>query len=109
LSAKRGIKLTTSGCATTPLAKGNVISSTTANFSVDVFPNPSQNKFSVKANTNSTELIKINILDIQGRILKTISSNATNMIDFGNDLKPGMYLLKIQQGKNTITEKIFKL
>jgi hypothetical protein len=109
LSAKRGIKLTTSGCATTPLAKGNVISSTTANFSVYVFPNPSQNKFSVKANTNSTELIKINILDIQGRILKTISSNATNMIDFGNDLKPGMYLLKIQQGKNTITEKIFKL
>ena len=109
MSAKRGIKLTTSGCATTPLAKGNVISSTTANFSVYVFPNPSQNKFSVKANTNSTELIKINILDIQGRILKTISSNATNMIDFGNDLKPGMYLLKIQQGKNTITEKIFKL
>jgi hypothetical protein len=109
LSAKRGVKLTTTGCATTLTAKGDAIISSTGSFSIDVFPNPSQNKFSVKANTNSTEIIKINILDIQGRILKTISSNATNMIDFGNDLKPGLYFLKIQQGKNTITEKIFKL
>ena len=109
LSVKRGLKLTTTGCATTPLAKGNIVSTTTPDFSVDVFPNPSQNKFSVKANSNSTEIIKIQILDIQGRVLKIISSNATNMIDFGNDLKPGLYLLKIQQGKNTITQKISKL
>jgi hypothetical protein len=59
--------------------------------------------------TNSNENIKINILDIQGRVLKTISSNATNLIEFGNDLKPGLYLIKIQQGKNTITQKISKL
>ncbi len=109
LSVKRGLKLTTTGCATTPLAKGNVIPSTNSNFSVDVFPNPSQNKFSVKTNTNSTENIKINILDLQGRVLKTISSNATNLIEFGNELKPGLYLMKIQQGKNTISQKIFKL
>jgi hypothetical protein len=109
LSAKRGVRLITTGCATTLLAKGDAIVSSTGNFSVDVFPNPSQNKFSIKANTNSTEIIKVNILDIQGRILKIISSNSTNMIDFGNDLKPGIYLLKIQQGKNSITQKIFKL
>ena len=109
LSVKRGLKLTTTGCATTPLAKGEVIATSTGKFTADVFPNPSQNKFSVITNTNSTENIKINILDLQGRILKTISSNAKNLIEFGNDLKPGLYLIKIQQGKNTISQKIFKL
>jgi hypothetical protein len=73
LSVKRGLKLTTTGCATTPFAKGEATISSTGNFSVDVFPNPTQNEFSVKLKTNSTENIKINILDIQGRILKTIS------------------------------------
>jgi hypothetical protein len=106
---KRGLKLTTTGCATTPFAKGEATISSTGNFSVDVFPNPSPNEFSVKVKTNSTENIKINILDIQGRVLKTITSNATNLIEFGNDLKPGLYLMKIQQGKNIITQKIFKL
>ncbi len=109
LSVKRGLKLTTTGCATTPFAKGEATISSTGNFSVDVFPNPSPNEFSVKVKTNSTENIKINILDIQGRVLKTITSSATNLIEFGNDLKPGLYLMKIQQGKNTITQKIFKL
>lgn len=58
--------------------------------SIVIFPNPSQSSFHIKVSAPQ----KIEITDIEGKTIKTFD-NVTEL-EFGNDLKPGLYLAKVQ-------------
>jgi len=97
IGTKRSVRLTTTGCATTAIAKLKNIQSENIEIKTFLFPNPSTSEFSLNINSSKDEKIKVHIKDVQGRILKTslFNSNQTNTI--GKDLKSGIYFLEIHQ------------
>jgi len=86
----------------------NVIQSVLPN--INVYPNPADSYF--KIDNLENEELKIEILDFTGRPVKSLNSySRTKMEIYINDLKKGMYLLKISNLHNKIifTKKIQKL
>lgn len=83
-----------------------------ANFSV--FPNPAISNLTINFELlSSTDAIQINVIDVNGKIVKSISNSFegqgfqsvnTNIVD----LSKGMYFVRIQSGKSIITKKFIK-
>lgn len=73
--------------------------------SLDVFPNPTQQKVQIKA---GQKLKSAALFDAQGRLLHTVIINATSAeMDLAGH-PTGMYLLKISSEKGMETRKILK-
>jgi|GEM_PF-2206475 len=75
-----------------------------SNSSVKVFPNPVQNRLTVEVTTQS---VLLSLYDITGRVLHTAVIQEQSTIDV-SAYPAGIYLLKIQDGENTIVKKIVK-
>lgn len=103
--------LTHTGCATgtkiSPYAVNSTKNIPTELSDFILYPNPTFSEFNLKINTNSSDPVIINILDLQGRIIKTAKSNSYSPL--GKDLSPGVYLFEITQGKIKKTIKAIKL
>ena len=97
IGTKRSVRLTTTGCATTAIAKVSNIQSENTEIKTFLFPNPSSSEFNLNINSSKDEKIKVIIKDVQGRILKTslLNSNQNNTI--GKELKSGIYFIEILQ------------
>ena len=109
LGAKRVLKLTTTGCATTPFVKMTASQIDSDLMTVNVFPNPSNSDFKLQVTGVGKELIKLTVMDIQGRVIKTLSATSSSITSFGDDLKSGIYLIEIRQGKSVKTVRVVKL
>jgi len=78
-------------------------------FSVKTWPVPSNNEFYVKVNgTQETEIVSINVYDINGRLVHEDSFSAQNQYIFGNNLLSGIYIVKIVNALNIKTIRIIK-
>ena len=55
---------------------------------LDIYPNPSNRVFTV----NNPDLDLLEVLDISGKLIQTLPSE--NTIIFGEDLKPGVYIVR---------------
>jgi len=109
--AKKVLKLVTTGCVTPAYSRSTVPSATKAivePMQVNVYPNPSTSAFQMFVKTPSTSKIAMRILDIQGRLIKTISFNSDETIAFGNDLKSGVYIVELREGKVVKTVRVVK-
>jgi uncharacterized surface protein with fasciclin (FAS1) repeats len=79
--------------------------------SLGVYPNPTNNQFTVDITTNATERITIDIVNIVGQVVKSVDLGVrgTGMnreyIDV-NDLTTGMYFMNITVGDDTGTVKV---
>ena len=51
---------------------------------------------------------RINITDITGRLISKIDGLNNESIHFGDDLKSGIYLIRVQQGDFSKTIKVVK-
>ncbi len=76
---------------------------------VTIAPNPSTSSFRLTVNTFSEQTIQVRLLDMSGKKIKNMSIRSNETIEFGNDLKAGVYLLEIEQAGNRRTERIVKL
>lgn len=72
---------------------------------VSIAPNPTQNILNISANCN---LQKIELLDIQGRLLENYPINKRETSIHLSDKVNGMYLVKVTTDKGTSTQKIIK-
>ena len=72
---------------------------------VSVFPNPVENKlnFSTKSNIKS-----VDVFNLRGSLISTFKKISDNSIDL-NNLKTGIYILKIATDKGTEFKKIIKI
>ena len=101
--------LTHTGCPA-----GTKLSTTVTEVVVDndlkvaIYPNPSHTDFNLEMLSGSNEKLKIVITDAEGRTLKTMSTLPNGIKKIGNDLQPGVYMVKIMQGKITKTLRIVK-
>jgi hypothetical protein len=75
---------------------------------VNVFPNPTTSNFNVQVITAGNESIKVRVLDIQGRQIKSLTINPYETISIGAELKAGSYIIEVRQGKNIKTTRILK-
>lgn len=75
---------------------------------INVYPNPSINDFNLKVIAGSTEKISARLISAEGIAVKTFTLVSSQSISFGNDLKPGVYMLEVRQGTKVKTTRIIR-
>ncbi len=89
-------------------SKKNVVVINTGEMEVKVFPNPTTSDFKLRISTSSLELIKVRVMDMEGRVLKQFNANDSELINTGADLKAGAYIMEVKQGNEVKTIKLLK-
>ncbi len=84
------------------------IKSISNNLLLEIYPNPSNDKIKVVFE-NGTVNHSIQITDVSGRIVRSFSSNQSEIIIEKGDLNTGMYLLKVSnvQGQSSLQKIMF--
>lgn len=77
-------------------------------FETKIFPNPGTT-FNISVPSNSREKIHLSITDVSGSIQNRYSISPNETFQFGEQLMPGMYFVRIRQGAHVVTKKIIKL
>lgn len=67
-------------------------------FECRVRPNPSNGYFELQVNTGSDERIEVTLYDINGRSLSKMNTAKNQVLRFGNNLRPGNYMVEVKQG-----------
>ena len=80
-----------------------------ARLNVSATPNPSSDRFRLHVTSASKELIRVRIVDLFGRMKGEIKIQPNQTVFFGNDLKPGMYVVEVNQGTKREVIKVQKL
>lgn len=76
---------------------------------ITVYPNPSSTSFSLSLDGfNSKQKITIIITDLPGKKIYQTERTGTQLMDFGTDLKRGVYILQVTQGMNKRSIKLVK-
>jgi hypothetical protein len=70
---------------------------------ITIYPNPANESLSISHKT--IDALSIKILDLAGRILSTLTTSGTNMINTSN-LDNGVYLVEITTGEKKSVKKI---
>ncbi len=82
------------------------------NKSIDVFPNPVSDWFTVKVPAGLNGKLNLEIIDVQGKVVYSAVENdfrvKTLKIDDIGFLQPGFYLLRITDGLQSFTSRIIK-
>ena len=77
-------------------------------FNCKISPIPSSQYFNLEVLSASSKKIEVTILDISGKAITTISYSKNEPIRFGNNLKPGVYMIKITQADQQKIIKVIK-
>lgn len=90
------------------------LSASGLNIDLRIFPNPVQNKLNIHlSKVPSTEKVVIRVMDIHGKILNelgteaSMNGNLTHKLDL-SDLASGMYLINVSGAKFNTTQKFLK-
>jgi autotransporter-associated beta strand protein len=75
---------------------------------LNVFPNPTVSDFKLQVITVDKEVIRIRILDMQGREFKQLRLQPHETVSLGNELKAGAYMVEAIQGKERKMVKLVK-
>jgi hypothetical protein len=76
---------------------------------VKAIPNPVTTHFTLSIKTGDyVEQVKVKVMSIDGRIIENRSLKGAQMVQFGSDYRPGMYLVEVVQGKKRILMKLVK-
>jgi len=79
-------------------------------FSLKVAPNPSSTEFVLNVSTaNTTDRMLVNIYDVTGKIYKQFKAQPSQLIRFGQELRPGTYLVEVLQSGRRKTATVIKL
>ncbi len=75
---------------------------------IKVFPNPSSYEFALLVESGNKAQAHIRVIDISGKVTGAFLSNPGQMLYFGQELKPGMYIVEVTQGNRRKTVKVIK-
>lgn len=80
------------------------------NQSINIYPNPSNGNFKISIADPSFQIINLEFLDLDGRIISSVQLNESNSqlmneMNF-NFLENGIYLLHLESGTNTFNTKV---
>jgi hypothetical protein len=97
----------------TPFASGNnpiskVGGSLNSPMEVKIYPNPTTSNFNLQVITADDEAIKVSISDASGRLVKTVNVKPFESVNFGAELKTGVYLVTVIKGTEVKTTRLLK-
>lgn len=97
-----------SGADFSTLSNDNFIAS--AEFSLNVYPNPSSSSFKLNYFSSSNEDVKVTSYDLTGRMIQSLNVKYENINDqeIGNDYTPGVYVVVLNQGKISKSVRVIK-
>lgn len=83
------------------------------NITVNSFPNPFVNQFTVELIMDRSETVRIDLADVVGKTVKSVTnrslSRGNHQISIsGHDLNSGVYFIRVQMGKAVKTLRIVK-
>ncbi len=78
------------------------------NLSINVFPNPTVNGFTVSVKTSNSEKIKMYVTDVYGRVVYQLLNVNQQNYYFGKHFGPGVYFINVIQGTSFKTLKLIK-
>lgn len=79
---------------------------------MQLYPNPAHDNVTVEITADEVIPLRIQLLDTRGQLLKTwekgFSRPGSNLIQLGglNEVKPGMYFLRLDTGERFVTQKL---
>ncbi|TRX34925.1 T9SS type A sorting domain-containing protein, partial [Flavobacterium sp. ZT3R18] len=79
-----------------------------AEFTVRVYPNPSDNQFTLVLEGGSDEKVEVLVYDMLARRVKRIEKNGGLPIVFGEEFTSGEYLVLVKQGANAKALNLIK-
>lgn len=81
-----------------------------AEFSLEVYPNPSVNSFKLNYSSSSNEDVKVATYDLTGKLVESINVKYADINDqvMGNDYNAGVYILVLKQGNINKSLKVIK-
>jgi hypothetical protein len=75
---------------------------------MNFYPNPVTDKLYISGNEAEGSSVKINIINIQGQVVKTISEFQVGSYIDVEDLSEGYYIVRVDTKKQTLVKKIIK-
>jgi hypothetical protein len=96
-SAVKSLSVKRVACTSTKLAKD----SSTDDFNVIAYPNPSSSDFTIE--TTSKGAMSVKVYDLQGRLVEKANTDKV-----GSNLAKGIYNVIVNQGANTKTVRVIK-
>ena len=81
-----------------------------AEFSLEVYPNPSVNSFKLNYSSSSNEDVKVATYDLTGKLVESLNVKYADINDqvMGNDYNAGVYILVLKQGSINKSLKVIK-
>jgi hypothetical protein len=80
-----------------------------ASLEAALYPNPSNEKFKLSINSNSTLPIVVRVFNTTGQLKKSFIAKPNAENSFGEELKAGLYMVIITQGHDDKVLKALKL
>lgn len=77
-------------------------------FNIAAWPNPSTQNFNLKIDSFSNDPVDVLIFSITGRVISKFEVKQMNSISFGDNLQPGIYIIKVKQRDYFKTFKLIK-
>ncbi|MEO8590875.1 MAG: T9SS type A sorting domain-containing protein [Flavobacteriales bacterium] len=71
---------------------------------VEVFPNPASDRFTVTSGEATIQ--RLEIFDMNGRLMRTVSVNARQAVIAREGLRPGAYLVQLRFAEGTVMRKL---
>ncbi len=93
-----------------PLSPGtqDVLASEPAPLTLTAWPNPSNASFNLRAEGGTPERIQVVVYSFDGRIVQQLSGTTWNRFTIGDQYPPGVYTIKVIQGKQSVLTKVIK-
>ena len=79
-----------------------------ATLRVDVHPNPSTDDFNVMVSSPGTDPIHMTLTDQYGQEITTYNITRDVQMQLGSELRRGIYIMKIIQGREIMMQRIVK-
>jgi hypothetical protein len=80
----------------------------TNSFSFNAYPNPSNSIFNVTISSEQFGNATLQVFDILGKMVYQDKGQVDKLYKFGQNFKPGIYVVKVIQSNKTLTTKIIK-
>ncbi|MDB5276624.1 MAG: hypothetical protein JWR61_1579 [Ferruginibacter sp.] len=77
-------------------------------FDCKILPNPSNHYFTIQVTSTNAKKVEAFLLDLNGRLMLKLNTVKNNTFRFGEDLRPGVYMVQITQGDQRKTIKVIK-
>lgn len=111
-SSSRGIDVKLPVCAASFTGNGinpGTGQSITNGIDAVLYPNPTVSSSQLMVYSMDRSIIRLRIVDAQGRLIRNIIANPNENIDINGISMSGVYFIEIMQGKNRLVKKFVKL